>query len=383
MVGGGILSVIGAFADIKVFAFSYLQAFIFCLSFVLGGLFLTILHHLFDASWSVPIRRTTETLANLSKWMIVLWIPLGILGPKYIYKWIQLLSSNPEYHPLHAKHPMMTLPGYYIVSAICLLTWYWLSNRLSYWSLKQDETGSFECTKKMRFYSCLGVVLFAITLTFGIIMWVKSLQVEWFSTMFGVWYFAANNWVTMATVYLIVLMLKRQGPLQGIAKDKTFYFMGTLMFAFTVFWAYISFAQYFIIWNANMPEETFFYVVREQGSWFWLSVLLIFGHFFIPFLALLRIDLKHKIWWMGPIIVWVWIMHFCDISFNIMPVLRPDNFVLHWIDLGVLACMVGFLSKMFLKMLFANPVVPQKDPRIAEALDIYVPPASAKLARAK
>lgn len=387
---GGIASAVLKPADaahaipvLKQFGYSYLTAYIFCLSFMLGGLFLTILHHLFDASWSVPTRRITEALASLAGPMAIAFIPILILGPgmDVIYPW---MSQDPHVnHAIGAKGALMTKAGFVVVSVIALASWYLFANRLRYWSLKQDETGSAECTKGMRRWACGGIWVFAVTVTLAIIMWVKALHVEFFSTMFGVQFFAGLTWVSIGTTYLIALILKRQGPLQGFAKEKTFYFLGSLLFAFTVFWAYITFSQYFIIWNANIPEETFFFLWREQGSWFGLGVLLIFGHFFIPFLALLRIDLKLKVWWMAPIIAWAWVMHYLDVTYNIMPVLRPFGFMPQLMDLGVLLLLVGIFIKCFVKSLNAHPVIPQKDPRIAEALDLYVPPASSKLAGAK
>src|SRR2546428_4963807 len=119
----------------------------------------------------------------------------------------------------------------------------------------------------MRFYAAIGILLFALTLTMGAVMWMKGLEHEWFSTMYGVYYFAGSVWMTLATVYLATALLKRQGPLQEVVHQVQFYFIGSLLLAFTVFYAYIHFAQYFIIWNANMPEETFWYVIREKGSW--------------------------------------------------------------------------------------------------------------------
>jgi hypothetical protein len=195
--------------------------------------------------------------------------------------------------------------------------------------------------------------------------------------MYGVWYFAASMWVTIFTIYFITYVLKRQGPLREVATDKTFYFIGSLMFAFTVFYAYITFFQYFIIWNANMPEETFWFLLREKGTWWAVGMIIIFGHFFVPFLSLLRIDVKVKgQWFMLVLGVWAWFMHFFDVSFNIMPAIHPNNFTLHWMDLACLAFIGGLLTKIFIKRLYASPIIPQKDPRFAEAMDIYVTPES-------
>ncbi len=355
------------------FAFSWLLAFMFFLSLCLGGLFLVLMHHLFDAGWSVPIRRICEHLACLLPAMGILFLPVAALAPR-IYPWMKLALEGRPDHALRAKLPLFTLPMFYAVAALCFGVWWLLSAGLRRWSLKQDETGSAECSYQMRLYSYWGIFAFAITLSLAAIMWMKALYHEWFSTMYGVYYFAGSVWMTLATVYLATAILKRQGPLREVVHQVQFYFIGSLLLAFTVFYAYIHFAQYFIIWNANMPEETFWYVIREKGTWWQIGMVIIFGHFAVPFLALLRIDVKLALPIMVPLCVWAWLMHFCDLSFNIMPILHPDNFVLHWLDLACLAFIGGVLSKLFLNALNRYPAYPQKDPRIAEALGVYVPP---------
>ena len=308
--------------------------------------------------------------------MAALFIPIAVLAPK-IFEWMHRLRTGEIDHSLRAKLPLFTLPMFYVIAVVCFGIWFVLSNRLRYWSLQQDQTGAAACTYKMRFYSFWGIFAFALTLTLAAIMWMKALQHEWFSTMYGVWYFAASVWVTLPTVYLIAVILKRQGPLREVVQEKQIYFIGSLMLAFTVFWAYISFGQYFIIWNANIPEETFWYVLREKGTWWNVSMIIIFLHFFLPFLMLLRIDWKLKLTIMIPLCAWAWLMHFFDMAFNILPAGRPDGYSLNWawLDFGCLAFIGGVLTKVFLKNLNAHPAYPQKDPRLAEGLDIYVPPA--------
>jgi hypothetical protein len=379
MVVGGIGAAVTAVWNIQQFAFSWLLAFMFCLSLCVGGWFLVTVHHLFDASWSVPTRRYCEHLACLLGFpMILLFLPIAALA-KQIYPWLRVTAQDHPDHALRAKYPLFTVPGYYITAAVMFGIWYLYSNRLRYWSLKQDETGSAECTYRMRFFSCSGVVFFALTVTMAAIMWMKGLTDEWYSTMYGVTYFAASIWVTLPTVYVIALILQRTTVLRNMIKEKTFYMIGSLFLAFTVFWAYVNFAQYFIIWNANMPEETFWYVLREKGTWDAVGkYVIIFGHFFIPFLMLLRIDFKLKLVTMLPLVGWAWLMHFVDLEFQIMPALHQDS-ILTWGLLADLACVlffVGVLMRAFIISLNRYPICPLKDPRIAEAMDIYVPPHS-------
>jgi hypothetical protein len=364
------LHVNGAYA-VKQFAYSWLVAFMFFLSLCLGALFLVIVHHLFDAGWSVPIRRFCEHIASmLFPWMAVLFLPIALLA-KTIYPW---MNENPALdHALKAKQPLFTVPMFYVVAAICFGVWWLLSNRLRHWSLKQDENGRAENTFRMRFYSCIGIFLFAVTLTLAAIMWVKALQHQWFSTMYGVYYFAGSVWMTLATAYVITMILDRQGVLTEVLHEHQYYFIGSLLFAFTVFYAYIAFSQYFIIWNGNMPEETFWYVLREKGTWWYVGLVIIFGHFFLPFLALLRIDVKCVFTYMVPLCLWTWVMHYIDLTFNVMPVLHPNGVLLHWMDVGCWALMAGVLALVFLKKYAAHPPYPLKDPRLIEAMGYYHP----------
>jgi hypothetical protein len=363
-----------ALGGAKQFGYSWLLAFMFSLSLCMGGLFLVIVHHLFDASWSVPTRRLCEHMACLlAPTMLILFLPIAFTA-KYIYPWMTV--AHPD-HSLSAKAPLFTMSGFYVTAAVLFAIWWFYSSRLRYWSLRQDETGSVECTKQMRFYACSGVVLFALTLTMAAILFMKGLMSDWYSTMYGVTYFASSVWVTLATVYVITLILQRTTVLRDLVKENTYYMIGSLFFAFTVFWAYVNFAQYFIVWNANMPEETFWYVLREKGTWDAVGkYVIIFGHFFVPFLMLLRIDFKLKLITMLPLVAWAWLMHFVDLEFQIMPAFHSESILTPGllVDAACVLFFVGVLTKVFISSLNRYPLYPLKDPRMAEALGVYVPP---------
>jgi hypothetical protein len=375
---GALFGLIGLFVNTKQFAYSYLLAFMFFLSICLGGMFMILLHHLFDANWTAPIRRICEHIAFLLPVMGALFIPIALFalrdanhrgGDFLLYQW---LTDDPHLdHALHAKQPIFQI-GWFIGIAIALFAiWTWLSWNLRRWSLRQDVTGAAECTFALRKYAAGGIYIFAITLTIAAIFWVKSLEHQWFSTMYGVYYFAGSVWVTLCTLYLLTLFLQRTGSLSGVVHKKTFHDLGVLLFAFTVFYAYIAFSQYFLIWNASIPEETFWYVQREKGSWWDIGMILIFGHFALPFLALLRIDAKLNLAVMVPLCIWGWIMHYCDMAFNIMPKINPDNFRLNWTDLACLAFFAGVLSLVFIKYFKNHAPYPVKDPRLGESLGVH------------
>jgi len=375
MLGGGILLLIGLLVPgwRDQFYYSYLTGFMFFLSLMLGSLFLVLLHHLFDAYWLVPIRRFLEHMACLAPTMGLLFIPILAFSSQ-IYPW---MSADPHTdHALHVKVAMFNKPAFWVVSILLFVIWWWLSGSLRKHSLAQDENGAATHTHSLRKLAGGGIFIFAVTLTLGAIYWMKSLEHQWFSTMYGVYYFAGSVWVTLATTYLLAAIFQRTGHLTDVLRDTTFKDIGTLFFAFTVFYAYIHFSQYFLIWNAAIPEETFWYVKRENGIWWSLGMLTIFGHFFVPFLAMLRIDVKKSLTVMGPLAVWAWLMHYSDMTYNIKPVLDPlgegislSGFVL---SIATLAFMGGILTKGFLKSFISHPPYPQKDPRIAEAMGVYV-----------
>ena len=400
VVVGLVLCIYGVVQDKQQFAFSYLTAFMFFLSLGLGSLFLVLVHHLFDAGWSSPIRRYCEHLACLLfPWLGLAFIPIGFLGPEYIYPWMRIEDPHVD-HALHVKMALFNKPTWYAASGILFLLWGWLTHRLRYWSLQQDKSGTadfegkllfpehlivgiyrniqglpFEkdqqqvvCTRMMRIHSAYGILLFAFSLTLGAILWMKSIQHQFFSTMYGVYYFAGSLWMSISVAWIIGRILKAKNIIPQL-HTLQFYNLGTMLLAFTVFYAYIHFSQYFLIWNAAVPEETFWYVLREKGSWAYVSWALIIGHFLIPFLALLRIDVKLTNKVMVPVFIWVLLMHYMDMYFNVMPEIHEAGPSPALADLGAMLFLGGSLVWIFMRNLFSHPVILMKDPRMGEALE--------------
>jgi len=377
MILGGALSLFGLF-NVTQLGFCWLFAFVFYYTIALGALFLVLVHHLTDAGWSVGIRRFCEHLASLLGWpLVAMFLPVALLAPK-IYSW---MTVSPEEHLIAARAPVFTKPGFYVTSAIFLGLLWFLTSRLSRLSLQQDKTGAAALTHKMRFHAGWGIVVFGLTLTFGAALWVKALQYQWYSAMYGVYFFGSSVWVGLATVYVLAAILQRQRYLAGVVQPVHYYYLGVLLMGFTLFQAYIEFAQYFVVWNANMPVETFWYLLRERGSWWTVSMILIFGHFFLPFFILLPAKVKSNVKVIVPLCFWVWIMHALDLAFNIFPAENqyhvgdesyPDGFPLRWIwlPLATLAFQGGFLAYFFLVKLHRHPKYPQKDPRLLEAMGV-------------
>ena len=277
-----------------------------------------------------------------------------------------------------AKGPLFTCAGFTAASATFFGIWWLLTARINYWSLRQDVTGDALCTRKMRFHSGWGILAFAGTVTVAPIVWMQSLHYQWSSTIYGLYMFATCGWIALATVYIITAVLQRQRVLSDVLHDTQFYFIGVLFFAFTLLEAYFEFAQYFcVIWNGNVPDETFWYIIREHGSYWGLSMLLIFGHFFTPFILLLPANIKMNFKVMIPLCLWAWLMKLRGTWLLIFfPALHGNGYPFRWIWLhfGCFLFMFGFLAQAFLKKFLSHPPYPQRDPRILEAMGIAPEP---------
>lgn len=342
------------------FGFSWLLAFAFFLSLSLGAMFLVMVHHLFDAGWSVPLRRFNEHIACLTfPCLAVFFVPVAILAPRLCKQ------SAAMFGPV----------GFCIASGACFAVWGVVSWRLRGWSLRQDATGEAICTFKMRAWSAGGIIAYAVALTLGAILWLEVPAGGWSSMIYGIWYFAAGTWLAIGTAWVITLALDRTNLIRAALHEHQYYLIGSLFFAFTVFHAYVAFMQYFIVWNANLPAETAWYVARSKGSWSWLGLALIIGHFLVPFLVLLRIDAKSNPRVMVPLVAWAWLMHFADLAFNLKPAIAPNGFPFRWLwlDFGCLALIGGVLAKAFLRDLARHAPFPINDPRLGEAMGLRSP----------
>ena len=197
-----------------------------------------------------------------------------------------------------------------------------------------------------------------------------GLDFHWFSTMWGVYIFAGSALSSICVLVLLVTALRRAGYLAGVVTLEHYHIMGKLMLAFTVFWAYIGFSQYMLIWYANIPEETVYFLRRNTGSWNTLNLILVIGHFFLPFVVLLFIGTKKKPLLLCAVAVWILLMHILDLYIIVLPSYHQAGFSPHWLDLVCLLAIGSTLAAVFMKRLGDAPLWPIKDPRLANSLKL-------------
>lgn len=392
MIGGAgiVLTLLGFFfySSSRV-SLSWLISVMFWLSIGLGMLFMVMLHHIFDAGWSTIIRRQLEHGLAILPWLGLLFAPLVLISlfyedGGYIWKW--MASDRPPVAGdlLYQKKSAYLNNSFFVIRAFLFFgLWIGLAWAFRKASFSQDRDGSAKWTSVSRKLAAGGLILGALSLSFAAMDWIKSLDYHWFSTMFGVWFFSGSMRAALAVTVILCVLLVKYGPLQGIFKQSHLYEIGRLMLAFTIFWAYISFSQYFLIYNANIPEETFWYVVREEGNWWNVGLVLVFCNFLVPFIFLLFYTNKVKTVPMVAISIWILVFHLVDLFYYILPtkLLTPPggtwvpvynfpifSFVLFW-DLAALAGVGGICVWAFLRSFSTQRFIPVRDPRILESVN--------------
>ena len=364
-------------------AVPYLVAVCYWVAVCIGMLLLIFIHHIMDSGWSTVIRRQWENGLAAFPWLLVLFLPLLAsvwIKPGMVWPWTDLAHQIQPHGTVGADMLYVKKSAFLNRNMLVGLTllffaiWCWLAARLRKASFTQDLDGDPKWTFMNRKTAAFGIPINALALSFAAIFWMKSLEYHWFSTMYGVWFFANCMRAALAFGVFITVWLYARGDYKGIFNTNQFHCLTALAFAFVVFWAYVTFSQYFLIWNANVPEETFWYNIREHGDWIVVGLFLLFGHFFVPFLAWLRYKNKAERKPALLISIWIAVVILVDICYNVLPVLKhhdePVNFVsvnLLWVLTSVVG-VGGICVWAYLRSFAKTKIIPIRDPRIVESL---------------
>jgi len=385
LVGNAITALGILVSGAQTIAMAWLVGITFWTAIAIGMLLLILIHHIFDASWSVLLRRQFEHGITAFKWLALLFLPLIVaswIAPHdVVWPWMNLAHETHGGRTVGTdilylkKSSFLNLDMFTGMTVLFFGIWIWLSARLRKASFNQDADGNSAWTSMSRKTAAFGIPLVALSLSGAAIYWVKSLEYHWFSTMYGVWFFTNCVRGALSVGVLMTLWLYARGDYKGILNKNHLHSIGQLMLAFTVFWAYVTFSQYFLIWNANVPEETFWYNIREYGDWWYVGMFILFGHFFVPFFTLLsyRFKVTHHI--IKRIAYWILATILVDICYNILPAIKdahgnPEPFLsiqLLWAILAVIS-IGGICVWSYLKSFPTAKLIPIRDPRITECL---------------
>lgn len=349
---------------------SFVMGYFYFTSLALGGLFFVAIQHLTKAGWSVNVRRVAESFTAFLPIAAIGGIILFFGGPK-LYIWFN--SEAVAADPLLVHKAGYLNKVFFAIRLIVFFgLWLWFAKIIVGRSLAQDKSGDESITLKQVGWSIAFVMVFALSYSFFAVDAVMSLAPKFFSTIFGVYCFAGLFQTTIATMILVCVYLRETGKLEGFFNENHLHDLGKFLFAFTVFWAYIAFSQYMLIWYANLPEETFFFMPRLTGSWGNVSWALLLLKFIVPFLALLPQWAKRSSGWLCALAVWTLLMQVLDLYWLIYPNYNEEHAVFGVPEIAGLLMFGGLFLFAMLKFLSQNSVVPIKDPRIHESLSHHV-----------
>ncbi len=372
MAAGAVLLVIGVFVAPAQAAFSYLAAYACLLALALGTLAFLLIVNAMNARWPVAVRRLCEHATATLPLFVPLFVPVA-LAARTLYPWTSpgdIADAAVRKIVVH-RTAWLNLPFFVTRAAIYFAIWTAIAWRLRAWSLRQDRGEAPAALKlRMRVLSAAALPAFGLTLTFAAFDLTMSLTPDWYSSMYGVYFFAGGFIGAIAALTLLALGAERHHAADRFAPLSTShtYALGRLMLAFTIFWAYIAYFQFFLIWIANKPHEVTWYLPRMHGSWAAVSVLLVAGHFGLPFLLLLPYGIKRRRRPLRAIAMWILAMHFVDMYWLVLPSLHRDAFTPHFADLGALLFVGGAVVAFGAWLARGHALVPKGDPALAAAL---------------
>ena len=364
---GLVLSFIGFLRNSEQFYFSYLTAFVFWVTVGLGGLFFTMLHHISGAKWSTVLIRISQAAMSVLPMMIIFFIPI-YFGIEALFSWSdpEVVAASPI---LQGKAGYLDANFFTIRTVLYFVVWGVLAFFINKYSQQQDN--GIDTTKKLKIVSAPGMFLFALTISFASFDWLMSLDPHWFSTIFGAYIFGGSFVIILAFLIIVAYYLNKNNVLGNEINSAHYSDLGKLFFGFIVFWAYLGGAQYFFIWYANIPEETVWFLDRWKDSWKTVSLLLMFGHFLVPFVSLIFFNTKRNRKILIFFALWMFVFHYIDLYWLIAPALHHESAHFSWIDITTMVGLGGVFVALFWNSFTAKAIIPVNDPNLSASISLH------------
>lgn len=349
---------------------SFLTSYMYWTDLALGGLFFVAIQHVTNAGWSVTIRRIAESFTAFLPFAAAGAIGL-LIGSHHLYIWFDKEVVNGD-AILKGKEAYLN-PTFFVIRLVVFFgLWLVFSKKIVGNSLKQDQDGDHKWTLKNVPLSIAFLLVFALSYSLFSVDTLMSLQPHWFSTIWGVYNFAGLFQSFLAMLIIFVVYSMKKGWLRGLVSEDHLHDLGKFLKGFTVFMAYIGFSQFILIWYANLPEETIFYLARSNGWWMAITFSLLILKFAVPFLLLLPRWAKRTPSHLVMVSVLILIMQYVDVHWMVYPNLDPYNPLFSWQELGTFLFMGGLFLWSVTNFLSKNKLVPVRDPRLEEAIHHHV-----------
>jgi hypothetical protein len=374
---------------------AYLMGFMICFSFAGGGLALLMLQYVSGGKWGLLLRRPLEAMSRTVWLVAAMFVPI-IFFWKHLYQWAayptagavaQALSNHAvsleQAMTLNAKRAMLNPSSVIVQTAIVFgLLWFY-QYLLNKWSVQRDADPargterSFDRWRvKFENLSGFGILLYSILLTIGAIDWIKSLDVTWYSSIWGLQFLVGQGYAVLALSILTVILLSRFEPMKTMLRATEQHDLGKLAFAFVMLNIYLCFAEFLIIWSGNVPDEIPWYLNRIHGGWWYVCTADFVCHWLIPFCLLLSRDLKRnkqKMIWLTCFMIFArcldmfWLIepNFADAAGNLH--LANNYGILAYITVPV--AVISLWGWFYMKELQARPLINVNDPHVEEMLE--------------
>lgn len=355
----------------------FLVAFFYFTSLALGGLFFSAIQHATNAGWSVNIRRFAEAMSSFLPIAAIGAIIL-LIGAKSLYVWLdpKELAENTL---LQGKSSYLNFKFFAIRLVIFFGAWLLFRRSIIGHSLLQDKDGNENHTVRNAALSVAFLLVFALSYSLFSVDTLMSLQPEWYSTIWGVYCFAGLFQSSIATLIIISIAIMKKGLVRGFVNENHLHDLGKFMKAFTVFYAYIGFSQFLLIWYANLPEETVFYLDRSKGAWMAVTFSLLIFKFIVPFLLMLPKAAKRTPAHLVLVACLILVMQYIDVHWMVYPNLvngdwakYEGRWILGWQEIGAFLMFGGAFVWSVTNFLSRNSLIPVKDPRISESTHHHV-----------
>lgn len=367
---GLLLFALGLFKDQERTWHAYLVAFFYFTSLALGGLFFASIQHVAKAGWSVTIRRFAEAMSSFIP-VAAIGAAVLLFGAKHLYIWMDHDTVAND-ALLQVKEPYLNTAFFIVRMVIFFGAWLLFRRLIVGHSLRQDQDGQESHTLKNVGLSIGFLLVFALSYSLFSVDTLMSMQPHWYSTIWGVYCFAGLFQSSLAVLVILIGYMIRKGNVRGLVTIEHHHDVAKFMKAFTVFYAYIGFSQFLLIWYANLPEETIFYLSRTQGGWMAATVSLLVFKFAVPFLLMLPRAAKRSITHSTLVACLILVMQFVDIHWMVYPTYDAGHWLFSWYEIGPMLLFGGLFLWSLTNFLSKNNLVPVKDPRIGEALAHHV-----------
>jgi len=347
---------------------AWLVAYMYWLAMALGCTAILMMQYISGGRWGAAIRRPLEAGASNVALMALFFLPV-VLGMKSLYPWadptLVAASKVLQYKAVYLN------PGFFVLrAAVYFAIWTALSSRLVAWSRQEDTEGwSAARAGRVSVLSHVGIIAWTLSMSLAAIDWSMSLEVAWFSHIYGLMFAGGQILTAMTLAILVSARIADLRPVSSVLSPERFLDLGKLLLAFVMVWTYFQLSQYIIMWGANLPEEVEWYVVRNHGGWQFLTLGLFLFHFVVPFGLLLSRTRKKRPMSIAGVAALVCVMRYVDLFWWITPTFSPDAFTIHPFHLTTVLGIGGVWVWRYVAVLAAHPILAVHDPVIATELE--------------